>query len=146
MRWSHSACPGVMEEWPMKMQVWLAAIAAAQFTMPLAAHDLTVDECMEAGEFIMHAAMSRDAGTTREEFVGRMREDLFVILAYPPELRWFVQDQADEELLVSHAEGVFDQPVTPEAHESDFLRACFNRLGDQARLSDARVRAAQVDE
>lgn len=130
----------------MKMQTWLAALAAAQFAMPLAAHDLTVDECVEAGQFIMHAAMSRDAGTTREEFVGKMREDLFVILAYPPELRWFVQDEADEELLVAHAERVFDQPVTPESHESDFLQACFNRLGDQARLRDERVRAAQAEQ
>lgn len=130
----------------MKMQTWLAALAAAQFAMPLAAHDLTVGECVEAGEFIMHAAMSRDAGTTREEFVGKMREDLFVILAYPPELRWFVQDESDEELLVTHAERVFDEPVTPESHESAFLQACFNRLGEQAHAREERIRAAQANE
>lgn len=130
----------------MKMQTWLAALAAAQFAMPLSAHDLTVGECVEAGEFIMHAAMSRDAGTTREEFVGKMREDLFVILAYPPELRWFVQDESDEALLVAHAERVFDQPVTPESHESQFLQACFNRLGEQARAREDGIRAAQANE
>lgn len=130
----------------MKMQRWMAALAAAQFAMPLAAHDLTIDECMEAGEFIMHAAMSRDAGTSRDEFVGKMQEDLFVIQSFPPELRWFVQDEADESLLVSHAERVFDQPVDPQAHESEFLRACFNRIGEQAKAREDALRAAQVDQ
>jgi hypothetical protein len=66
-----------------------------------------------------------------------MQEDLQAIQAFPPALRWFVQDAADEELLVSAAVRVFDVPRTPEDHRSDFVQACAERIvavGTDARL------------
>ena len=63
------------------------------------AHDLTLAECIEGSDFIKHAAMSRENGMTRENFLGRMESDIKVIRQFPPQLRWFVQDRDDEELL-----------------------------------------------
>lgn len=110
------------------LTIILAALAA-----PLHAHDLTFDECLEGSEFILHAAMSRDAGTSREEFVGRVQADLMAIQGFPPELRWFAQDAADEHFLVSASEAVFDNPTSAQAHQSDFLQACIGRMRTEAR-------------
>jgi hypothetical protein len=94
-----------------------------------AAHDLTLDECIEGSDFIMHAAMSRDYGVTREVFLERMRTDLQAIQQFPPQLRWFVQDNDDEQLLVQAAETVFDTPREPATHQSEFLTTCAERIG-----------------
>src|SRR5476649_1653995 len=85
-----------------------------------AAHDLTLRECIEGGDFIKNAAMSRDNGVTREAFLERLESDLLVIRAYPPHLRWFVQDQDDEDLLVQATRTVFDSPRDPASHRSEF--------------------------
>lgn len=92
------------------------------------AHELTLQECLEGSDFIRHAAMSRDYGMTREAFLERMQSDLVLIQQYPPELRWFVQDEADAELLTGAATLVFDSPQTPEAHQSEFLEACTQHM------------------
>ena len=97
-----------------------------------AAHDLTLDECLEGSEFIMHAAMSRENGMTREAFLDRMESDIHMIQAFPPELRWFVQDEDDAELLTSAARLVFDAPREPQSHQSEFLAACTERVGNSA--------------
>ncbi len=89
------------------------------------AHDLSVTECNEGRDFIRNAALSRDQGLSRDEFIGKMHGDLELIKAFPPDLRWFVQDGDDEVLLVTAAEGVFDTPREPEAHGEDFLRTCY---------------------
>ena len=47
---------------------------------------LSSRECREGGDFIRNAALSRDTGTTREFFVGRLEEDLLTIRAVPPSL------------------------------------------------------------
>ncbi|MBI1395887.1 MAG: hypothetical protein GC151_07890 [Betaproteobacteria bacterium] len=94
----------------------------------VAAHDLSVRECQEGRDFIRNAALSRDQGLSREEFIGRMHEDIERIQVFPPDLRWFVQDAEDEQLLVTAAERVFDSPTEPEQHGDDFLRACFARI------------------
>jgi len=103
----------------------------------VAAHDLTADECQEGAEFIEHAAMSRENGLSREDFLRRMQEDLQAIQAFPPALRWFVQDAADEELLVGAAVQVFDAPRAPEDHRNDFEHACAERV--VAIRTDARL-------
>jgi hypothetical protein len=121
----------------------LAVLITAGLALPAAAHDLTMDECVEGSEFIMHAAQSRDMGTSRDEFIGRMQGDLLAIQSFPPELRWFVQDADDEALLVAHAEGVFDTPQEPQAHQSQFLDTCVTRMGQQSRAREA-VRAAEA--
>ena len=93
------------------------------------AHDLTLAECVEGGDFIMHAAMSRENGMTREAFLERMESDIRLIQAFPPQLRWFVQDEDDEQLLTWAARLVFDSPREPESHQSEFLAVCTARLG-----------------
>ncbi len=112
-------------------QLTLAAVLCG-LACAAAAHDLTLDECLEGSDFIKHAAMSRDYGITREAFLDRMQSDLYVILQFPPQMRWFVQDQEDETLLTQAAQTVFDSPREPESHQSDFLAACVERVGRSA--------------
>jgi len=94
-------------------QLTLAA-AMGGLSCAAAAHDLTLAECVEGGDFIMHAAMSRENGMTREAFLERMESDIRLIQAFPPQLRWFVQDEDDEQLLTWAARLVFDSPRARE--------------------------------
>lgn len=89
-----------------------------------AAHELTLRECQEGGDFIKNAALSRDNGMTRELFMERLEGDLVLVRQHPPHLRWFVQDEEDEALLVQAARTVFDAPRDPSIHQSDFLTRC----------------------
>ena len=98
----------------------LTSIWAAQ----AAAHPLTLAECAEGGEFIRNAALARDAGASREFFIGKLEEDLILIQAFPPQLRWFVQDAMDQQFLSRRVEGVFDNPMKPEQHEAAFISDC----------------------
>ena len=98
----------------------LTSIWAAQ----AAAHPLPLAECAEGGEFIRNAALARDAGASREFFIGKFEEDLILIQAFPPQLRWFVQDAVDEEFLSRRVERVFDKPMKPEQHEAAFISDC----------------------
>ena len=109
----------------------LAAVVAG-LAGPAAAHDLSFNECIEGSDFIANAALSRDYGITRDEFMMRLHGDLAAIQAFPPHLRWFVQDEEDERLLVAQTEGVFDDPQPPESHRSGFLQACLAALDEQA--------------
>lgn len=103
-----------------------AAVLTTGLAVPFAvqAHDLSMTECHEGRDFIRNAALSRDQGLSRDEFIGRMQEDLELIKAFPPDLRWFVQDAEDETLLVDAAQSVFDRPVDPEQHGEEFLTSC----------------------
>ena len=91
---------------------------------PAYAHDISHAECLEGAEFVRNAALSRDAGATREFFMNKMAEDLALIQSFPPELRWFVQDAQDEELLAEAVASVFDEPLQPEQHEERFVNQC----------------------
>jgi len=102
----------------------ILALAAA----PCAAHVPSPQECREGSDFIFHAAQARDAGATRAFFVGRLRDDLVAIRAYPKSLRWFAQDAADEALLTGAAEAVFDAPRRAELHRSAFLTRCMQLI------------------
>lgn len=93
-------------------------------SLPASAHELTRVECSEGSEFIRNAALARDAGITREFFVNKLTEDLMLIRSVPPELRWFVQDAGDEELLSNAVFKVFDDPMPAEKHEAEFLGEC----------------------
>jgi hypothetical protein len=105
-------------------------ICAIGFTLgstcaiPVFAHDLTLQECNEGGEFIRNAALARDNGMTRAYFFGKLEEDLMMIRAFPPQLRWFAQDASDEKLLTEAVLQVFDAPVKPEQHEAAFIMNC----------------------
>src|SRR5260221_2520987 len=78
-------------------------------------------ECREGGDFIRNAALSRDTGTTREFFVGRLEEDFLTIRAFPPALRWFVHDQDDERFLRAEVEAGYDPPEVNEHHHAGFF-------------------------
>jgi len=121
----------------------LAAVVTTGFALPASAHDLTFNECVEGSDFIMHAAQSRDYGLSRDEFIGRMQGDLLAIQSVPRELRWFVQDEEDEALLVAHAERVFDAPQEPQVHQTEFLNQCMERIALQSEKRDP-VKAADA--
>jgi hypothetical protein len=89
-----------------------------------AARAIPYKECAEGGEFIRNAALARDLGITREFFIGKLEEDLVLIRAFPPELRWFAQDEEDEQFLSERAAQVFDAPKKPHEHEAAFVREC----------------------
>lgn len=114
------------EEFAMRFFLSGVVLALGVASTPyVGAHDLSVTECNEGRDFIRNAALSRDHGMSREEFIGKMHGDLELIRAFPPDLRWFVQDDDDQVLLVTAAEGVFDVPRDPEAHGEEFLQSCY---------------------
>jgi hypothetical protein len=94
--------------------------------LPVAASALTVTprDCHEGAQFIENAAHARNNGITREAFVARLDEDLQIIQAFPPQLRWFAKDDDDAELLRSAVLQVFAQALAPKAHAADFLAVC----------------------
>lgn len=98
----------------------------------VAAQPHSARECQEGGDFIRNAAMSRDSGTTRAFFVGRLEDDLQTIRAFPPSLRWFVHSAEDETFLRAEVEAVFDAPGPSEQHRAGFVERCVQR---SARLA-----------
>jgi len=103
----------------------LAAVAA--WSLAAAAQPHSAGECREGGDFIRNAALSRDAGATREFFIGRLEDDLVAIRAYPPALRWFAHSSADEAFLRAEVYEVFDAPAPSELHRDAFLERCARR-------------------
>ena len=101
---------------------WLTAVAP-----PLNAHSLSLQECFEGGDFIAHAAEARDNGITKAAFNDKLVADIFLIQAFPRELRWFVQDPEDAEFLLGETTMVFETPQVPETHRAEFLSRCFDR-------------------
>ena len=113
------------------MHVWRIALlfgTVLTFVPPLAAHPLSLQECFEGGDFIANAAMSRDNGIAKDEFVDRLLGDISVIQAFPPQLRWFVVDPEDAKFLHTETISVFDRPRRPESHRAQFLTRCFDRM------------------
>jgi hypothetical protein len=92
------------------------------------AHKPSVQECREAGEFVRNAALARDNGIKRSDFLDRLHGDLMAIRSHPPAMRWFAQDDEDEAFLVSIVEGVFDRPVKSTEHETEMLHKCLARI------------------
>jgi len=105
----------------------LFALLAALGTSRVTAHALSPQECFEGGDFIAHAAESRDNGMTRAAFLDNLVADIRLIQAFPPELRWFVVDPTDAEFLHAEASAVFDSPQPSETHRAQFLSRCFDR-------------------
>jgi len=101
--------------------------AAVAWSLAAAAQPHSAGECREAGDFIRNAALSRDAGATREFFVGRLEDDLVTIRAFPPELRWFAHTSEDEAFLRTEVQEVFDAPAASELHRDAFLERCARR-------------------
>ena len=79
----------------------VATIGSNALAEDAAVRSHPIEECLEAGEFIRNAALSRDNGISREYFMSRLSEDLMAIRAFPPQLRWFVRNELDEALLTN---------------------------------------------
>jgi hypothetical protein len=105
----------------------LLAAAIAAWAVAAAAQPHSAGECREGGDFIRNAALARDAGASREFFVGRLEDDLLTIRAFPAELRWFAHDSADEAFLRAEVHAVFDSPFESELHRDAFLERCARR-------------------
>ena len=103
------------------------AVAALVGSCYAGASNLSVAECFEGSDFIVNAAHARENGMSRSAFMGRLEEDLELIQAYPPQLRWFAKDADDGRFLTEFAQQVFDAPEAPERHRARFLAACLAR-------------------
>lgn len=88
----------------------------------------SMEECLEATEFIGNAALARDAGMSADQFLGRMEEDFHLIQFYPSEMRWFVHDADDEAFLLGEARAVYEDPADPATHRARFLKDCVDRM------------------
>ena len=112
------------------LRVLAAMLFAAALMRPGIGHagHPTMNECFEASDFIRNAALARDAGVHSEVFLGQMEEDFAAMGGFPADLRWFVHDIDDEAFLLAEASAVFKRPTTAEAHRSDFLQACLERM------------------
>ena len=97
------------------------------FSFSAQAHPLSEQECAEGGDFIRNAALSRDGGMSGAAFLGRFSDDLALIKAFPPELRWFVQDRQDEDFLFGKVAEVFEKPEAPQLHQRRFFTDCTTR-------------------
>ena len=111
----------------------LLAAAVAAWAVAAAPQPHSAGECREGGDFIRNAALARDAGASREFFVGRLEDDLLTIRAFPPALRWFAHDSADEAFLGAEVHAVFDAPSESELQRDAFLERCARRAERLAR-------------
>ena len=102
--------------------MWAALLLAA--ATPAIASPHTSAECREGGEFIRNAAISRDNGLPKDAFLNHLIADLSMIRGLPEELRWFARDEADESLLVRHAERVYGYRMSAKDNEEAFLAEC----------------------
>jgi hypothetical protein len=108
------------------MRAFLVATVLV-WSVGAAAQPHSARECREGGDFIRNAALSRDSGTTRAFFVGRLEDDLQMIQAFPASLRWFAHDADDERFLRAEVEAVFDSPESGELHRAGFMERCAQR-------------------
>jgi hypothetical protein len=103
-------------------------------------------ECREGAQFIGNAAQSRKNGATKEMFVGKLDEDLFVLTSIPPELRWFAHGDAEADFLRAAVLEVFEFPREPLDHAKSFLVNCLQSAGLDSNLADAPAPDPEQDE
>lgn len=109
-------------------QAIMGAVATALWvSFTAAAHPLSREECSEGSDFIKNAALSRENGMDGMSFLAQTIADLAAIKSFPPSLRWFVQDQTDEDYLLKAVADVFSNPREPLAHQSHFFGDCVTR-------------------
>ncbi|MGH8807656.1 MAG: hypothetical protein ACREX0_07245 [Noviherbaspirillum sp.] len=107
----------------------LLLMALSLVPLPGSARQPGGNECVEAGDFIKNAALARDGGISEADFIGRIRDDIELIQAFPPQLRWFVQDDEDAAFLLAAAIEVFRKPKDAREHQREFVKACLLRGG-----------------
>jgi hypothetical protein len=91
--------------------------------------EVGASECREASQFIGNAAQSRDNGASKEFFVGRLDDDLFLLESLAPEHRWFAHSADEARFLRDAVLEVFDFPRRPAEHAADFLADCLRLAG-----------------
>lgn len=114
---------------PLKMLALLGAMATA-VCAHASVHSL--QDCREGADFISNAARARDNGMAREAFISRLEDDFMTIRAFPPALRWFVNDEDDERFLRDAVHRLHDHPLDPAMHGRQFLAACLDRIASSA--------------
>ena len=121
------------------MRSLLLGICLASSAFIAQAQTIEVDagECREGAQFIGNAAQSRKNGATKEMFVGKLDEDLFVLETIPPELRWFAHSEAEAQFLRAAVLDVFEFPRDPKDHATQFLASCLKSAGLDDNLADA---------
>ncbi len=115
--------------WPLCAAFALAIL----IPVPCLARAPSADECREAGDFIRNAALARDGGMVEADFISRIRDDIEMLQAFPPHMRWFVQDEEDAEFLLAAATDVFQKPRLPADHQRDFVRTCLGKAASKPK-------------
>jgi hypothetical protein len=119
------------------MRSFLLGICLTCSALGAQAIEVDATECREGAQFIGNAAQSRKNGATKEMFVGKLEEDLFVLENVPPDLRWFAHSDVEAQFLREAVLDVFEFPRDPKEHATDFLAKCLNSAGIDANLADA---------
>jgi hypothetical protein len=114
----------------------LLGITLAAASLSAQAIEVDAAECREASQFIGNAAQSRKNGATREMFVGKLDEDLFMISSIPPHLRWFAHGEREADFLRAAVLDVFDFPREPAEHAVAFLAHCLKSAGLESNHAD----------
>ena len=121
----------------------IALLAAVQTAVAL---EVDRAECREGAQFIGNAAQSRKNGATREMFLGKLEEDLFMIASIPPHLRWFAHGEREAQFLRDAVIDVFAFPREPNEHAAAFLASCLQQAGIAPHEADAPLRAGTPEE
>lgn len=109
------------------IQAGMALLALALVPVYGAAHEFSVQECVEGSDLIKNTALARDRGTNEEAFLSKLRDDIEIIQRFPPQLRWFVQDDDDAKFLIDATTAVFQEPKTARMHQTDFFVSCIGK-------------------
>lgn len=126
------------------MRSFLLGICLTFSALGAQAIEVDAGECREGAQFIGNAAQSRINGATKDMFVGKLEEDLFVLASIPPEHRWFAHGDAEADFLRAAVADVFEFPRDPGEHAKSFLRDCLQSAGLDSNLAD--VPKPDVDE
>ena len=118
------------------MRSFLLGICLTCSALGVQAIEVDATECREGAQFIGNAAQSRQNGATKEMFVGKLDEDLFVLASIPPELRWFAHGDAEATFLRAAVLDVFEFPREPKEHANQFLASCLKSAGLDSNLAD----------
>lgn len=105
------------------MRIWIVLLL---FAAPCFAHERTSDECREAADMVMHFAQARDAKALDKATALQQFDDAVqAVSGFPPEQRWFIEDDEDVALLRGAVVQVFDNPdQPPEALGTLFRSVC----------------------
>jgi hypothetical protein len=122
---------------PMVQTIRAGLILAAFTLLPAccAAHEFSIQECVEGSDFIKNTALARDRGVSEAAFMDKMRDDIEIIKGFPPQLRWFVQDDEDASFLIDAATTVFQDPKTARLHQTEFFVSCLGKAKSDGKSS-----------